>query len=162
MIGRKENLKEKKYLEDGAENANVDLKDSPTLKKYGSGKYAWNSSQSANLTVIRHILSHRLNFAERFGPNPAYVNLYGTLWKFDELVEQNNGRDREHRIFARVFRTVYVLNLFIRNSNLNIENSFYTVQRTLAFEYLKFRSIAVFIFWVGLILGFFQLLYYFR
>ena len=40
MIGRKENLKERKYLEDGIENDNVDLKDSPTLKKYGGGKYA--------------------------------------------------------------------------------------------------------------------------
>ena len=39
MIGRKENLKEKKYLEDGTENDNVDLKDSPTLKKYRDGKY---------------------------------------------------------------------------------------------------------------------------
>ena len=110
MIGRKENLREKKYLEDGTENDNVDLKDSPTLKKYRGGKYDWNSIQSANLSMTRHIVSHRLNFAERFGPNPAYVNLYGTLWKFDELVEQKNDRDREHRIFARVFQTVYVLN----------------------------------------------------
>ena len=83
MIGRKENLKEKKYREDETENDNISFKDSPKFIKI-------------------------LKYAE-----PCLWQLYGTLFKINELVELKNERDRENRFFARVFRTIYFLNLLV-------------------------------------------------
>ena len=89
MIGRRQKSKEKKYQEDETDNDNINLKDSPKLIKV--------------LKYGREVTFYPEKFVKD-----------GTLFKINELVELKNGRDRENRFFARVFRTVYFLNLLVR------------------------------------------------
>ena len=153
MIERKENLKEKNYRENGTENDKIGSKDS-----------------HKNMEICSTLATSRILWSKTnifFSKSPLYAEslMWYVLWDFEKdrwtAWAEKWARTRTSHFcqgFSDFFSLQFIQNLFIRKMNFH----FYTVPLTLVLEHLKFRSIAIFIFWVGLILGFIQLLYYFR